>query len=118
VGMFDELQCDYPLPGVGVTTGGFQTKDLECSLSRYTITKDGRLVCDKWHYVTVPEHERDHHGLPLLRRVIDEPSVDQQYHGALNFYGDDGDFTAIFKHGRIVDVIDMCEAPPPTDKPA
>ena len=48
MGMFDYLQCDYPLPGnppEGVQTAtDFQTKNLACLLLHYTITSEGRLV--------------------------------------------------------------------------
>jgi hypothetical protein len=47
--MFDEIICEYPLPGEHAPTSyvdrhPFQTKDLECTLDVYTITSDGRLV--------------------------------------------------------------------------
>jgi hypothetical protein len=46
MGMFDEIECDAPLPdgGPGLATV-FQTKSLPCpSLSRYRLTHDGRLL--------------------------------------------------------------------------
>jgi hypothetical protein len=43
MGMFDELQCHWPLPDGGPGADG-QTKSLGCSLSRYTITASGRLL--------------------------------------------------------------------------
>jgi hypothetical protein len=49
MGMFDEIICDYPLPGEPpefVRDPGhvFQTKSLDSTLDTYTITADGRLV--------------------------------------------------------------------------
>lgn len=45
MGMFDEIICDYPLPGDSpffIEPGHrFQTKDLDCCLDTYRITADG-----------------------------------------------------------------------------
>jgi hypothetical protein len=46
MGMFDEIRCEYPLPGDAPADAAdldFQTKDLDCLLEKYTITKDGVL---------------------------------------------------------------------------
>jgi hypothetical protein len=44
--MFDEIQCEVPLPDGGPAAATvFQTKSLPCpSLSRYRVTHDGRLL--------------------------------------------------------------------------
>jgi hypothetical protein len=44
MGMFDTIYCQYPLPDAQHQDLEFQTKDLECLLHTYTITRDGRLV--------------------------------------------------------------------------
>jgi hypothetical protein len=44
MGMFDTIYCQYPLPDARHQDLEFQTKDLECLLHTYTITRDGRLV--------------------------------------------------------------------------
>ncbi len=46
MGLFDYVRCEYPLPGNPpiAPTDGFQTKDLACIMTCYTITNDGRLV--------------------------------------------------------------------------
>lgn len=44
MGLFDTIHCEYPLPDARHQDLEFQTKDLECLLSNYTITRDGRLV--------------------------------------------------------------------------
>lgn len=46
MGMFDTIRCKYPLPDARHQDLEFQTKDLECLLGEYTITRSGRLV---WH---------------------------------------------------------------------
>jgi hypothetical protein len=48
MGMFDEIICDYPLPGTvpewaKAPDFHFQTKDLDCSLSTYRINHFGQL---------------------------------------------------------------------------
>ena len=44
MGMFDTIYCQYPLPNPRHQDLDFQTKDLECLLDTYTITREGRLV--------------------------------------------------------------------------
>lgn len=50
MGMFDYVNCEYPLPGEPVLESArqFQTKDLECALDTYTITEDGQLEVLRW----------------------------------------------------------------------
>lgn len=44
MGLFDTVRCEYPLRNPAHQKLEFQTKDLECMLGEYTITRDGRLV--------------------------------------------------------------------------
>ena len=44
MGMFDTVYCEYPLPNERHQGLDFQTKNLECALFTYTVTRDGRLV--------------------------------------------------------------------------
>jgi hypothetical protein len=44
MGLFDTIRCEYPLPDARHQDLEFQTKDLECFLAHYRITRDGRLV--------------------------------------------------------------------------
>lgn len=48
MGMFDRIKCDYPLPDGGPPGDpdkwDFQSKDLNCGMQTFRITKDGRLV--------------------------------------------------------------------------
>lgn len=89
MGMFDHIQCDYPLPGAEKPTGDFnwenkwipfsglfQSKDLECELHKYTITKEGNLVIERYWDVG---------------DVDPKPSPEQCYFtGWLNFYHYEG----------------------------
>lgn len=44
MGMFDDVQCNYPLPWPEKIGHWFQSKSLECNLDKYEITEDGRLL--------------------------------------------------------------------------
>lgn len=44
MGLFDTVRCEYPLRNPAHQKLAYQTKDLECMLAEYTITRDGRLV--------------------------------------------------------------------------
>lgn len=59
MGMFDYIICEYPLPDGFTASDEFQSKDLDCMLSSYIITSDGRLILD---------------------------NIDCHYDGTLNFY--------------------------------
>ena len=45
--MFDYIRCEQPLPDGWQPDGSMQTKDLDCELAKYVITKGGRLLCDR-----------------------------------------------------------------------
>lgn len=44
MGVFDTVRCEFRLPNPLHQDLEFQTKDLDGSLNRYTITRDGRLI--------------------------------------------------------------------------
>ncbi len=50
MGMFDELQSKYPLPGVKADTL-FQTKSLDCRMDLYEIREDGTLWREEYDVV-------------------------------------------------------------------
>ncbi|GGB15299.1 hypothetical protein GCM10011380_00920 [Sphingomonas metalli] len=98
MGMFDDVQCEVPLPD-GWEGCGLQTKDLGCTMSVVTITKDGRLVGDmrEWWW---SEHK---------------PVRDLDFHGELTFYGHEGrqpgtpewrwhEYVARFTEGQLVSI--------------
>ncbi len=47
--MFDHIRCEQPLPDGWQPDESMQTKDLDCELAKYVITKGGRLLCDRGH---------------------------------------------------------------------
>ncbi|MFL6235554.1 MAG: hypothetical protein ACJ76N_20630 [Thermoanaerobaculia bacterium] len=46
--MFDTVHCEYPLPDARHQDLDFQTKNLECALFTYIITREGRLIRRAW----------------------------------------------------------------------
>lgn len=44
MGLFDTVRCEYPLRNPVHQKLEYQTKDLECALGEYTITREGKLV--------------------------------------------------------------------------
>lgn len=44
MGLFDEVRCQHPLPNPAHQGLLFQTKDLECLMDEYVVTRRGRLV--------------------------------------------------------------------------
>src|SRR3954451_23376017 len=93
MGMFDTVYCEYPLPDARHQDLEFQTKNLECALFTFTITRDGRLVRRAW---------RGWRG--------DSPDSDVEWllHGDIRFYTSVKteepswiEYVARFTHGRI-----------------
>lgn len=115
MGMYDYVRCEVALPDGYVPQSGFlQTKDLDCKLTTYTITSDGRLVSDRWHYESVPKSETVQSMFGIMKVVKDESDVDHRFHGVLNFYDSEGDhgtgdwkwheYNAKFTDGRLVSI--------------
>lgn len=50
MGMFDTLNCEYPLNEKIVQKESFQTKSLDCLMDNYTITKRGKLILQRRRY--------------------------------------------------------------------
>lgn len=93
MGMFDTIYCQYPLPNPRHQDLDFQTKDLECLLDTYTITREGRLV----------QHAKSGWGAERLEHDVEWP-----LHGDLRFYTSVKteepswiEYVARFTHGRV-----------------
>lgn len=116
MGMYDFVICEYPLPDSEVQDAKFQTKDFDCNLDEYVITKDGMLIHKVFTYEVVPEEERPYYGTPKwddplyqlfgmlrLKHVRDEVMSD--FHGDVRFYTfkDDGfyEYVARFSYGKL-----------------
>jgi len=91
VGLFDTLRFEYPLPDPRHQNLDFQTKDLDCGLEYYTITRDGRLVCHPRRFDGDGSRDRD---------------TELAFHGDIQFYTSAADKTWIeyvmrFTHGHV-----------------
>lgn len=83
MGMYDEVSCDYPLPGEGpenMPGGVFQTKDFDCTLSLFTITEGGQLLKNGEPYPYTGPVEFYHPTYYALFRfgVLDSPIYNEQ----------------------------------------
>ncbi len=90
MGLFDTVTCEYRLPTPAHQDLEFQTKDLECLLDHYVVTRDGRLI-------------RRGSELRGLERDVEWP-----FHGDLCIYAGDPESSARlveylvrFTHGRV-----------------
>jgi hypothetical protein len=98
MGMYDNIRCSYILPNPDAQNLYFQSKDLDCTLSDYEITKEGRLVKHCWEWEATPEDELPYKNEPkdsilrifgcIRRKENSYRVIDQNYHGTLKFYGD------------------------------
>lgn len=87
MGLFDDIEVDWPLPD-GFDGKHFQTKDLECYMERYRITREGALE----------RHRRE-----------GDTWTNEDFHGILNFYdygptGEWHEYNAKFTDGKVVGI--------------
>lgn len=99
VGMFDYVQCDYPLPGGYVTDYGFQTDDHHCDLNHLRITAEGTLMCRKFSDVNASVAEL--WGEPLSDDDLLLEELDSDYHGDMVIYDGVKNFVARFWRGKL-----------------
>lgn len=106
MGMFDWIVVEVPLPDIVQNETEYQTKDFECLMEKYVITKNGELYREKWDYEWVDD---DKHFLGGYERKIDG-SYRREYltnfHGDITFYngmvrGKWRDYKARFTEGRL-----------------
>lgn len=95
MGMFDNIKCEYPLPEAEAQDLHFQTKDFDCQMENYTITKEGRLVHHYRELEATPDDELPYKDHPKSwRRIIgsmrtrkgSERDIDMNFHGWIRFY--------------------------------
>ncbi len=119
MGMYDDLTCHYPLPGqCSAEAAGFnfQTKDLDCLLAHYIISKDGRLLVDRENEEQVL--------VPHTGSVCFYGSNIVAYNPHYTVNGEDAiqvEYIALFQNGAITHISQSeCEvspAPAVKDKP-
>ena len=83
MGMFDSVLVRYPLDKPEHSLIWYQTKDLECTLSRYLVDETGYLWVEKVLYDR--EEEEGPFGLQL--RVSSKHPEQVPFHGDLEIYG-------------------------------
>jgi hypothetical protein len=90
MGLFDTVRCEYPLLEAAHQDLEFQTKDFDCLLDDYLITREGWLIRCRRSWGRGPERD-----------------VERPFHGDVTIYGSvpDGDglveYVVRFTHGRV-----------------
>ena len=90
MGMFDNLRCEYQLPGLKDSTSiEFQTKSFDSLLDDYKITADGLLMIEEYDI----EDRSDPNAVGILKMAgcltripLSWKPID--FTGVVNFYGD------------------------------
>jgi len=91
MGMFDNIQCNYPLPLPleivdllpDIYEEEIQTKCLDSLMDLYILEENGILYKDDKKYEWKDD---DSHYLKGYLEVIERKIIDTQYHGIINFY--------------------------------
>lgn len=116
MGMYDQLRVEAALPNPEYQDRTFQTKSLECCLSDYTITGDGRLVLREVEWEATPDEEMPYYGTPewerggfariagMLREKSARDVTLDDFHGDIIFYAsvnapDDAVFAVNLREG-------------------
>lgn len=119
MGMFDYVRCEVPLPDG--FTGELQTKDFACQMGAHVIRADGRLILAILnHTEEVPLADRPYPSAEgLLKWAGSVRPIwrheDANFHGIVNFYGDDSDkrwheYNAKFTDGQLVEIVQVPDA--------
>jgi hypothetical protein len=98
MGMFDNLRVEAALPDPAYQDRTFQTKSLECGLSDYTISIEGRLVLREVEWEATPEEAMPYYGTPeweqggivrfvgCMREKSSRDVMLDDFHGNIIFY--------------------------------
>ena len=98
MGMFDNIRIEASLPDPEYQNRTFQTKSLDCSLSDYTITRDGCLVLRQVEFEATPEEEQPYYGTEewerggifrlagMMREKSAQDVTLDDFHGDIVFY--------------------------------
>ena len=86
--MFDNINCNYPLPDGFTKTNRFQTKSLYNLLSDYTITSEGQLIEEVCDREEVPEAERPYQNMLFIGmfKQVNCRFEDKTFSGTIIFY--------------------------------
>lgn len=91
MGMFDSLQCNYPLPLPlevidyipDIYSQELQTKDLDCLMDLYILDENGKIQKEERTYKWVDD---DNSFLKGYFETTSKTITDTGYHGIINFY--------------------------------
>jgi hypothetical protein len=105
MGVFDYINCKYPLPPDGKVHDGveFQTKDTdEQYLRAYDIREDGTLWLHEYEMEGTGEFYEWLPNMPRERqRVTKEWWTQWKGTGEIEFYGDPGCYSAYYVNGEL-----------------
>lgn len=108
MGLYDEIKFEYPLPDEfsHFQEGFFQTKDLDCLMSNFTIGKDGILYYHHVHYRDLTEKEKEEYKdktfAPIMKATGQVDIVPcEDFHGDLLVYNEEIELHVRFTHGRL-----------------
>lgn len=111
MGMFDEIRVEQILPGnAEITDRWYQTKDLECVMTKYVISANGELYEERWDWEWIEDEGYLLKG--YLNKIEDTYRREYltDFHGDIRFYGsrpDDQvnriwrDYYARFTNGKL-----------------
>ena len=111
MGLYDNIKCDYPLPG-NPQVKEWQTKDTPAQyIDTYVITADGQLQHEDYDI----EDKSDPNAVGWRRAMgcmarVNRRLVDVlDFRGAIEFYGDDAnglwwEFSALFDNGKLINI--------------
>ena len=122
MGMYDEIQCKYPLPVEGANAHNFQTKDTPAQfLDHYEIREDGTL----WHEVYDIEDHSDPKAegiaafMGCMTRVNNRWIQETDFTGEICFYDSCGadhtgwiEFSTYFVKGQLKQLEIITNRPP------
>jgi len=112
MGMFDYVKVEYELPEnlKHLQDESFQTKDFDCAMFEFTITKDGKLIRHQYEYRTLNDTEKAVYGekkfMPIMKRTGEVNNVVVPIHGDYCIYAGSPlqDIFVRFTHGQLEEI--------------
>ena len=93
--MFDNITWEYPLPDEEHNKLAFQSKDFDCLLDNYRVSKEGRLLFETYR----TEDHSDHNATGIDRLLGCMTRIPTGWED-VNFHGWFGFYTSICKTGE------------------
>lgn len=121
MGMYDNVRCEYPLPGIADPAKiEFQTKSMDTLFETYRITAEGKLEAEDYDL----EDQSDPNAKGFMRFVGSCTRIPKGWNpvdftGTLNFYGNENSgnlFLISFEGEGSVEMLDENGEPIPRPK--